>query len=123
FIWLSNAAKPKAVAQFIIDAYRLLPPHLILSIQTDYRNIQGPPDETLDLEGVKGRAIQHGLVETAKITNAWIITNGIYNVMNRLVGEGLCDDVFGDDIPCIGLCNWSYEEGTFNINIRLPFSA
>ncbi|CAF1202132.1 unnamed protein product [Rotaria sordida] len=50
------------------------------------------------------RAIQRGLVEVAKITNAWVTTNGINHAMNCLVGEALRID----DIPCIGFCRWPW---------------
>ncbi|CAF3202129.1 unnamed protein product, partial [Rotaria sp. Silwood2] len=105
FIWLYNTTESFAVSRFIVEAYQLPPPHLILSIQTDYLNIQNSPCETFKLEGELVRAIQHGLVETIKITNAWIITNGINNVINRLLGEGLRDDVIGYDVPCIEYWN------------------
>ncbi|CAF4234300.1 unnamed protein product, partial [Rotaria sp. Silwood2] len=122
FIWLYNTTESFAVSRFIVEAYQLPPPHLILSIQTDYLNIQNSPCETFKLEGELVRAIQHGLVETIKITNAWIITNGINNVINRLVGEGLRDDVIGYDVPCIGLCNWSYEESHNQLVELLPLT-
>ncbi|CAF3285943.1 unnamed protein product [Rotaria sp. Silwood2] len=122
FIWLYNTTESFAVSRFIVEAYQLPPPHLILSIQTDYLNIQNSPCETFKLEGELVRAIQHGLVETIKITNAWIITNGINNIINRLVGEGLRDDVIGYDVPCIGLCNWSYEESHNQLVELLPLT-
>ncbi|CAF1088944.1 unnamed protein product [Rotaria sordida] len=68
-------------------------------------------NETLANQEEIKRAIQRGLVETAKITNAWVMTNGINHAMNRLIGKGLRTDVSEDDIPCIGLCTWPCSQG------------
>ncbi|CAF1071250.1 unnamed protein product, partial [Rotaria sordida] len=63
------------------------------------------------------RAIQRGLVEATKISNAWVTTNGINHAMNCIVGEALRTD----DIPCIGFCKWPWLQGIFNINIKVTY--
>ncbi|CAF1071266.1 unnamed protein product [Rotaria sordida] len=76
---------------------------------TDDINTGNQADKNSDKQKETKRAIQRGLVETAKKTNAWVMTNGIDHAMNRLVEEGLRSNASQDDIPCIGLCNWPCE--------------
>ncbi|CAF1190358.1 unnamed protein product [Rotaria sordida] len=105
FIQLSDKSSKKAVARFIIEAYQLPLPDLILSIQTDNVNIKKRVDDNSDINNETKHAIQRGLVETAKITNAWVMTNGIDHAMNRLIGEELRSNASQDDIPCIAFYN------------------
>ncbi|CAF1929082.1 unnamed protein product [Rotaria magnacalcarata] len=131
FIQLPSNAEEEVVVKFINDAYQLPPPRLILSIQTNIVDIKNLPikeeeeeeeeeeeddDDTEEEKeendaGTKKRketkqAILHGLSESIKITSPWVITNGINNDMNRLVGEALNTNISENYVPCIGLCDW-----------------
>ncbi|CAF1333046.1 unnamed protein product, partial [Rotaria sordida] len=77
---------------------------------TDYVTIESQANETLVNQEEIEHTIQRGLVETAKITNAWIITNGVNNTMNKLVGKRLREDDSAN-VPCFGLCSWRAAAG------------
>ncbi|CAF4938035.1 unnamed protein product, partial [Rotaria magnacalcarata] len=106
FIQLPFDAKEDVAVQFIKDAYRFSPPRLILSIQTNSVDIKTQIDKKFSIEDNRKQAIQHGLSESIKITSPWVITNGINNDMNSLVGKALNTDTSENDVPCIGLCDW-----------------
>jgi len=59
FIHLDARSANEAVAKFIIDAYQLPVPDLILSIQTDGVNIENQETRSI---------IDRGIAATAKIT-------------------------------------------------------
>jgi hypothetical protein len=60
FIHLDGRSANEAVAKFIIDAYQLPVPDLILSIQTDGVNIENQETKSI---------IHRGIAATAKITS------------------------------------------------------
>ncbi|CAF4650557.1 unnamed protein product [Rotaria socialis] len=116
FIQISYTSSKESMIRFIIEAYQLPLPRLILSIQTDYINSENPLKERFSIQEETKRAIQRGLTEAAKTANAWVMTSGVNHAMNRLVGEALCAD---DDVPCIGLCSWPRSLGHGQLESRV----
>ncbi|CAF2074411.1 unnamed protein product, partial [Rotaria magnacalcarata] len=106
FIQLPSNAKEAVVVQFINGAYQLPPPRLILSIQTNSVYTKTQIDKKFSIRDDRKQAILHGLSESIKITSPWVITSGINNDMNRLVGKALNTDTSENYVPCIGLCDW-----------------
>ncbi|CAF5209830.1 unnamed protein product, partial [Rotaria magnacalcarata] len=106
FIQLPSNAEEEVVVKFINDAYQLPPPRLILSIQTNSVDTKTQIDKKFSIRDDRKKAIRRGLSESIKITSPWVITNGINNDMNRLVGKALNTDTSENDVPCIGLCDW-----------------
>ncbi|CAM4808551.1 unnamed protein product [Rotaria magnacalcarata] len=60
-----------------------------------------------------------GVIDTAIVTNAWILTNGVNNGVSKLVGEGISHYQLLRENPnkviCIGMTMW----GTINDNTHL----
>ncbi|CAM4747928.1 unnamed protein product [Rotaria magnacalcarata] len=119
FIQLLGAPRDESIVQFMSEAYQLPLPHLIVSIQTDHMNTENHIDNNFVISEEIKRTIQRGLAETAKITDAWIMTNGINHAMNRLVGEGLHDNVSESDVPCFGFCSYPYSKDRIQLQ-KMP---
>ncbi|CAF1184093.1 unnamed protein product, partial [Adineta ricciae] len=114
FIHVAANTKSLWIAK-IVEAYQLRAPDFILSIQTgrvqksdSYKQISGIQAET-------EHAIQHGLTETARITQPWVTTSCANQDIMKLLGNALDRDLCGSDIPCLGFCDWkfvSHEQDT-----------
>ncbi|CAF1523950.1 unnamed protein product [Adineta ricciae] len=85
FIHVDKTTTNESVAEFIIRAYRLPIPDLILSIQTDGVNITNE-----------------------KTKNTWVMTNGSNQDIIRLIGSALQNETVENDIPCIGFTSWKH---------------
>ena len=141
FIHLAINSDVKSVANFIIEAYDLPIPDLILSVHTGGVNIGGLTNNLSDISREIELRFQRGVAEAAKVSSksatssflsiiiidieyctinivdAWITTNAINRDANKLVGQALSSDNYGLHVPCIGFGSWHYTTGECQIEM------
>ncbi|CAF0951970.1 unnamed protein product [Rotaria sp. Silwood1] len=115
FLRIDTRIPMKDLFKLILEDCGGQKPALILSIYGGAKYFT--MTERLEKEFIRG------VIDTATMANAWILTTGINNGVSKLVGEGISHysliREYSNKVKCIGMTMW----GTINENTRLELKS